>query len=163
MRQLVSGPWVIGRLRAALLLVVALAAVVDLLTFVVLVTRDTASDLSPGRPPAPGAGQTPGPAPGPGEVAEAVVQAVADDRCAGLDAMIADDAVLPFSVTRCLEGGTSPVEISDVGVVGVTTTDDTSAATVTLTFDGQSARVIVDLVLVDDTWRVTGIRADPSG
>lgn len=151
MRQLVTGPWVIGRLRAALLLVVALAAVVDLLTFVVLVTRDPSSDRVPDQ------------LQGPGEVAGSLLRAVADDRCDELGAMVADDASLPSTVTRCLEGEPSGVVISGIDVVGVTTTDDTSAATVAVTIDGAATQVVVDLVRVDGTWRVTGIRRGPSG
>jgi hypothetical protein len=145
MGQLVGGPWVVGRVRALLLLGVAVAAVVDLLTFGVLVVPgDTAAG--------------PAQAPGPDEVARAVVQAVADDDCADLDALLADAAVLPSPVTDCLAGTASPVAITGVSVEDTRTGAASSTVTVGLDVAGQPAQVLVDLRRDDGAWRVTAIR-----
>ncbi len=148
MRHLVGGPWVIGRLRAALLAAVALAALADLTTYVVLV----ADDGSPTSPAAP---------PGPADVALRVVQAVADDDCGGLDDLIADDADLPPSVTSCLDGVPSPTELSGVRVAGAEVDGRDATVRVEVSADEQEVGVVVDLQRSGQRWRVTAVR--PAG
>lgn len=138
MRDLVAAGW-IGPIRAVLLGAVALAAVLDLVTFVALVARDDA----------------PGPD-GPDEVARTVVQAVADDDCSDV-ADLLDDSDLPPVLTSCLQGVPSPVQVDDVTVVGTEVTDDTAAVTVGARVDGAAARVVVELRRTGGDWLVTTI------
>lgn len=138
--KLVRGPCVIGRLRAVLLAGVALAALADLVTFAAVVGEADAR-------------------PGPEAVAQRVIRAVADDDCAGLDEVLAPDADLPASVTRCLAGATSPTALDDVRVVGGETDGDAASVTVGVAADGQDAAVVVDLRRDDaGAWLVTGVR-----
>lgn len=140
MSSLLRGPWIISRLRAALLVLVGAAAVLDLVTFVALVTDGDDR-------------------PGPDVVALEVIRAVADDDCGDLDDLLADDADLPGSVTRCLAGGTSTADLSDVRVVATTTDGDSAAVTIGVAADGLDSQVVVDLRRDDDgAWLVTGIR-----
>ncbi|MCW2813485.1 MAG: hypothetical protein JWN84_940 [Nocardioides sp.] len=144
MRYLVGGPWVIGRLRAALLAGVALAALADLTTYAVLVGDEDAA-------------ATPSP-PGPADVALSLVQAVADDDCGGLDDVLADDAALPPSVTSCLDGVPSPVELSDVRVAGAEVDGRDATVRVEVSADDREVVVVVDLERSGERWRVTGVR-----
>lgn len=136
MRDLVAAGR-IGPIRAVLLVVVALAAVLDLVTFVSLVARDDP--------------------PGPAEVARTVVQAVADDDCSDIGDLL-DDSDLPPVLTSCLQGVASPVEVDDVTVVATEVTDDTAAVTVGTRVDGTAAEVVVELRRTDGDWLVTTIR-----
>lgn len=138
MRDLVAAGW-IGPIRAVLLVVVALAAVLDLVTFVALVARD----------------DSPGPA-GPAEVARTVVQAVADDDCSDIDDLL-DDSDLPPVLTSCLQGVPSPVEVTDVTVVDTVVEDDAATVTVAVQADGADAQVAVVLRRTDGDWLVTTI------
>lgn len=156
MTRLLRGPWEIGRWRAALLLAIAVAAVADLVTFAAVVS--VGADAS-------GAGAArPDPLPGPDAVAVTVIQAVADDDCDAIGVLLADDAQLPTSVTRCLAGAEGTVELTDVRVEGTTTDGDLSEVTVGVAADGQDAAVVVVLrredegADVDGRWVVTRVR-----
>lgn len=137
-----AGPWVVGRVRAVLLAVVAAAAVADLSAYAVL-AGGSASEATP--------------PPGPDQVARTVLQAVADDDCSGIGELVADDADLPYTVTACLDGADGGAPIGDVRVLGVETDGAAAAVTLAVSADGQEAEVVVDLARAGDRWRVTGL------
>ncbi|MDO9455372.1 hypothetical protein [Nocardioides sp.] len=139
MRDLVGGPAVIGRLRAALLLAVAVLAVADLTTYVALVAQDDRTTAD--------------------DVARQVVQAVADDDCGDLGDLLADDAVLPTPVTACLQGRTNAVRMTDVAVLDTSTDGDGAEVRIALESGGRPTEIVVDLQRDDDRWLVTAIRA----
>lgn len=138
----VAGPWVIGRVRAVLLVVVAAAALADLTAYAVLVGDDASEAAAP---------------PGPDEVALTVLRAVADDDCAGIGDLVADDADLPFTVTACLDGADGGAPIGGVRVLGAETDGSSAAVTVALTAGAQEAEFVVDLARDGDRWQVTGL------
>ncbi len=139
-----GGPWVLGRWRTVLLVAVPLVAVVDLVTFVALVTRDES-------PAAPGP-------PGPDQVALVVMQAFADDDCGDLGSLLADDADLPSPMTACLAGEVNPADVTDATVDDTATRGASSTVTVGVDVDGEATQVVVDLRRVGDRWRVVAIR-----
>ena len=140
MTRRVGGPWV-GRPRAVVLLVLAVAALADLTSYVVLV-----SDTGP-------ASATPG------SVALAVTSAVAEEDCTGIGDLLASDAELPPAVTACLDGRPGDVGLSDLAVVDEDTDGASSRVVVGMLADGASTEVVVDLRRDGDRWRVTGVRA----
>lgn len=127
----------IGRTRAVLLVIVALAAVIDLVTFGTLVAGEDS--------------------PGPDEVARTVVQAVADDDCSDIGDLL-DDSDLPPVITSCIRGVPGPVDISDVSVSEAMIDKDTAQVTVGVDASGQPAEVVVELRRRDGHWLVTTIR-----
>jgi hypothetical protein len=127
----------IGRTRRLLLVVVALLAALDLVTFVALVARPDAR--------------------GPDQVARAVVQAVADDDCSDIGDLLGGSDLPPVLVS-CLAGAPGPVEISAVKVADTVTDGDDSEVRVSVEVDGAPAEVVVVLRRTDSDWLVTTIR-----
>lgn len=130
----------IGRARAVVLLVLAVAMVVDLSSFAALVGRSDPPGTS-----------------GPDEVTIAVVRSVADADCAGLERLLDPAADLPVTITRCLRGTSRPVEVDRLDVVSSQVDEDAATVVVALRSAGEEARLEAGLRRADDRWLLVSL------